>query len=83
MQDFVRVSVAEAAEQMRIGQSTFQRAVLSCERTREFVQRAIQNIQTAWIMGAQGDFALQEMQRRPFLGSRFGQEQRTVRETVA
>ncbi len=39
MQDFVRIRVANAAKQARIGQRAFERVIPPCERSGERIQR--------------------------------------------
>lgn len=71
VQDFVRIRIANAAEQVRIGQGALERVISQRERRAEFLQRAVEDIQTSRFVNPQGRFALNEVERRPFLCSRF------------
>src|ERR1041385_9000608 len=80
MQDFIRVRVANAAEQARIGERALECVILVRERMRKFRQRAVQHIESTWIMSREIFLALHQVQRRALLGSRFGEQKRSVRE---
>ena len=62
MQDFIRIRIADAAEQPRIRQASLQRVALDDQTFCEFIQDASQHIDATWIGSLQPFSALDEMQ---------------------
>src|SRR5438067_1171626 len=78
MEDFVRVGIADAAEEMRISQRPLECVVVSCEGRREFRERATEYFNTPGIDVFERVEALQQMKRRALARAGFGQEERSV-----
>ena len=78
MENFVRIGVADAAEQVWIGERALKRVIFARERFAELVETRIENFQTAGIMFPQRRFPTNQMDRCPLLGSGFGQQQRAI-----
>src|SRR5262245_16439664 len=79
MQNFVRIGIADAAEQTRIGERTLQRVVLASECIAEGLKGRIHDLESSAVERSQCAFALSEMQRSPLFRSRFRQEQSSGR----
>ena len=62
MQDFVRVGIADAAEQARVGQRAFEGVTATGKRLRKRLERAAQHFQPSRIMGDQRLCAPDQMQ---------------------
>ena len=80
VQDLVRVGVADAAEQMRIGERALQRVALAGERLVKLFARGVERLDAAGIERAQRRLAAHQLQRGALLRARFGEEQRAVLE---
>src|SRR5215510_5128698 len=63
---------------MGIGERAFQGVIFARERFAELFEACVENFQTAGIMLPQSGFAAYQVDRGPFLGSGFGQEQGAV-----
>ena len=80
VQDLVRIGVADAAEQMRIGERALERVALARQRLVKLLAGRLERLDTAGIERAQRRVAAYQLQRRPLLRARFGEEQRAVLE---
>ena len=81
MQDLVRVRVADAAEEVRIGQRALERVVLAPQRRGEVSHAAASaTSRPPGSSAASAALALHDVQRRALLRARLGQQQRAVRE---
>ena len=80
VQDLVRVRVADAVEQARIGERALHRVVLRREARRERREVRALHVEAAHVERAQRERALHAMQRRAALGAGFGERERPVRE---
>jgi len=80
VEDLVRVGVADAGEDARIGEGALERPVLGGDRPAEAVEIGPQNLQPAGIVLRQGLLAPDHVERRPFLGAHLGQQKRAVGE---
>jgi hypothetical protein len=76
VQDLVRVGVADAAQDVRIGQGALQRVALRRERSLERSEVRLQHLQAAGIEGRQRRFSRDEVERGPLLAAGFGEQQR-------
>ena len=82
MQDLVRVRVADAAEEMRIGQRALQRVVLAQRaRARSAARSASSTSRPPMSNARQRRRAVHDVQRRAPLGARLGQRERAVGES--
>src|SRR5262245_33340872 len=75
MEDLIRVRVADATEEMRIGQSTFQRVALSRKRSCKRRHVAHHHIDPARGERSKRVFSVDNMKRRPLLCGGLRQEQ--------
>ena len=81
VQDLVRVRVADAAEEVRIGQRALERVVLARERRVELLERRRRAARGRRDRArASAASPAHELQRRALLRARLGQQQRAVRE---
>ncbi len=83
MQDLVGVGVADAAEQVRVGQRALQRVVLELQAGGEGLERRVQHLEAAGVVPREARLALDQVQRGTALGTRLGQRQHAVREFEA
>jgi len=49
MQNLIGIGVANATEDMRIRQSSFERVIFTPQRQREFSRSGVQNLEPTWI----------------------------------
>ena len=75
VQDLVGISVADAAQQTRISQRPLQRMIFRREHGAERIEIRGEHINSAGVQGEQSLFPADQMQRRPALASRLGQDQ--------
>ena len=80
MEDFVRIRVTDAAEQVRIGQSALQGVVVLPERTRERVASRLEDINPARIVPLECFRTADDEERRLTLRAGFSQDERSVTE---
>ena len=80
MQDLVRVGVADAAEDVRIGQRALERVVLAHERRAEVLQRRAEHLDPARVVLRERLLAAHHVHRRAPLRAFLGEEQRPVLE---
>src|SRR5438105_3384063 len=80
MKDLVGVRVANATEQMRIGQCALERTILGGERRAKLFERRIQRFDAARIERADSVKAVDELNRRALLRARLREDQRAARE---
>ncbi len=78
MQDLVRIGVADAAEDMWIGQGALQGVVADGQAARELVERRRHYVHSARIESCEPRLALGHVQGRALLRSGFGQGQAAV-----
>src|SRR4030095_899234 len=78
MENLVGVGVADTAEQMGIGERALHCMIFARECFAELLETRIDDFQTAGIMLLQSGLSVYQVNRRAFLGPRFGQEQRTI-----
>ena len=78
MQDFVRVGVADSAEDVRIGQRSFQGVIVSLQRFRECRQIDLEHLDAPGIVLRQCLASANDMERRLTLTAGFGEQQRPV-----
>src|SRR6185503_20865622 len=78
MENLVGLRVADAAEQMRVGQRTLQRVIAAPKRFREGWQIGIDHLETAWIVLRQPCLALDDVQRRLSLRAGFREDECSV-----
>src|SRR5271163_4265989 len=70
MQNLIRIGVADAAQDSRVGQGPLERAVLRRHRGDEGLEVTVEYLDTAGVGGPQALFALNHVQRRAPLGAR-------------
>ena len=80
MQDLVAIGVADAREQVGIGQGAFHGVVADEQSRTELIEGGVERFQTTSIEFGQRVLAAQEVNRGPLLRRSFGQQQRAVRE---
>ena len=78
VQDLVRVGVADAAEDARVGECSLQGAVLRGQRGAELVQAGGEHVDAAGIDGLHAVFAPEEVKGRAPFGAGFGEDERAV-----
>ena len=78
MQDLIRIRVADSAEQMRIGERALERMTLACQQRSKCLQIGFQYFGAARIERTNAFLSAHQMQRRPPLRPRFGQEQCSI-----
>ncbi len=78
-QDLVRIGIADAAEEMRVGQGPLQGVVIPGQHRGESLKVGLENFNPARIVGSKGDQALYEMERSLFFRPGFGEHQTSVR----
>jgi len=88
VQDFVRIRVADSADQARVGKGSLECAVFKRERFAKRVEITLEDLDSSWVDLAQALFASDDMQRSAVLCAGFGQHKRAVgkiegRQTVA
>src|SRR5438552_17516252 len=79
MQNLVRIGIADAAEEPRIGERTFQRVVLAHQCIAEGLKGRIQNLESSAVKRSQCTFALSQVKGCTLFRSGFGQEQSSGR----
>src|SRR5258708_10803398 len=62
VKNLIRIRVADATEQARISQRSFESVVAPRQRPGEVIERRTKNLQSAWIERAQGLLSLHQMQ---------------------
>ena len=72
MQDFVGIRVADAAEEMRIGERSLESVVFTAERVLECGEVDGEDLEAAGILLCQRFETLKQVQRRPPLAPRLG-----------
>ena len=77
MQDLVGVRVADAAQQLRIGQRALERVVALREPLRERRKVEWRDLESAAIVLGERRFAVDDVERRAALAARLGQRQRS------
>ena len=80
VQDLVGVGVADAAEEMRIGEGPLQRVVLLHQRSSERREVGVERFEPAGLMGRQGRFAAHKVERCPLLRARLREDERAAGE---
>ena len=80
MKNLIGVGVADAAEQMRIGQRALQRVTLLLKGGCECRGIACRHFEPARVERRQRGFSLHDVQRRALLRRRFSQKQSAMRE---
>src|SRR5712692_1042881 len=80
MQDLVRIGVADAAEQTRIGERALERMVLALHAVGELLETGYEDVEAAGVHRGERRLAFDEVERSPALGARFGERERPVRE---
>ena len=76
MQNFIRVSIADTAEQPGIGECPLQSMIFTCQCFTKVFQLGMKHVERPAIERRERVFALDKMQGCAFLGARFGQKQR-------
>jgi alkanesulfonate monooxygenase SsuD/methylene tetrahydromethanopterin reductase-like flavin-dependent oxidoreductase (luciferase family) len=79
MQDFVRIGIANAAENLWVGQGALYRVIGGGQRRANNVQGTIQRLYPAGVQGVERGRTFDYMQRCAFLAARLGQGQRARR----
>ena len=77
MQDLVRIGVADAAEQPRIGERALERVVLSRQPFGERVDTRVERLQATAVERRERLGAAHEVDRRAALGARLGEHEGT------
>src|SRR5436190_4136831 len=80
MQDLVRIRVADAREDVRVGQRALERVVLTGDGAAELLRVAGEGIDPARVERLKRRLTPQEVYRRALLRARLGQRQRARRE---
>jgi hypothetical protein len=80
VQDFVRIGVADSAEEAGIGEGALERAVFCGECIAEGTQIAGEDFDSTGIDGLQAVLAGEDMQRGAMFGAGFGEYESAVRE---
>ena len=80
VQDLVGVGVADAGENVRVGERALERVALGGERGVELPRRRLERFQPARIVGGEGVGVGDRMERGALLGSRLGEHQAAPRE---
>lgn len=78
MQDLVGVSVADPAEQARIGQCPLERVVLDAESPDELRFPRVERLESPALEGGEGGLSGHQVQRSASLGAGLGEEQRAI-----
>src|SRR4029079_9084997 len=78
MKNFVGVCVADSAEQVRIGQRPLQRVIAAAQRFRKRDEIGIHYLEPTWVVRSERCLTLNDMQGCLPLGTRFGEDQRSV-----
>src|SRR5579872_5833940 len=78
VQNLVGISVANTADDSRIGQSALERAVFRGQRSAERLESAGEDINAARINGLQVLLTVENIQRGAMLAASFGEHKRTV-----
>ena len=78
MQDLVRVSVADPAEEVRVGQGALERVRLPAQRGVERGVVGLEHLESARVEPSQPVLAAHHVQRGPLLRSGLGEQQRTL-----
>jgi hypothetical protein len=79
MQDFVRIGIANAAENLWVGQGALYRVIGGGQRRANNVQGTIQRLYPAGVQGVERGRTFDNMLRCAFLAARLGQGQRARR----
>ena len=77
MENFIGVSVADAAQQVRIGEGALEGVVITRQRFTELADRRGQHFEAARIVRPERRFAANQIERRAPLRSGFGQDDRS------
>ena len=80
MQDLVRIGVADAAEQVRVGQRALDRVVLAGERIVELLERCLERLDAAGIERGKRRLTAHHLHRRALLRAGFREQQGAARE---
>src|SRR6185436_5883318 len=78
MKDLVRVGIANAAEEMGIGQRALNGMIFLFQCLGKFLEGTAEHLQAAWIERAQSILSPKHMERRPLFASCFVQEQTAI-----
>src|SRR5262245_23618398 len=78
MKNLVGVCVANATEQMRIGQRTLERVIAAPEYLRERREIGIHHLEPAPLVLGKGGFSLDNVERRLPLGTCFSEDQGSI-----
>jgi hypothetical protein len=78
MKNLVGVRVADAAEQMWVGQRTLQRVITAPERFGKRCEIDVHHLDPSWIVLSKLGLTLDDMQRRLPLGTRLGKDQSAI-----
>lgn len=76
--NFVRVGVADAGKEARVGERAFERVVGGGEARGELFESGVEDFEAAGIESCEAGFALNDVKRSAFLGAGFGPEERAV-----
>src|SRR4029077_7061426 len=79
MQDLIRIRVADATNDPRIGESSLERTVFGRKRGSKRGEIARKNVDSARVEGTQTILTRDDMQRRAAFCAGFGNHQRAVR----
>ena len=80
VEDLVGVGVADSAQDPRVGEGSFEGVALVCDCRTEVVEISVKHLETTRIVLRQGILSLDQMEGRPALRSRLGENKRAGRE---
>ena len=78
MKDLVRIRIADAAEQTRIGKRALERVIVFTQRTGEPIEIDVEHVDPARVVIVKRRASTDEKQRRLAFRSRFSEDQRAV-----
>src|SRR5439155_12065864 len=79
VQDLVRVCIADAAEEARIGERPLKRVALADERRAKVLDVRLEHLEAAGVVGLESRLATDQIERSALLRARFGDQQRPAR----
>src|SRR5215813_64384 len=79
MQDLVGVRVADAAEEVRIGERALERVVLAAESLREGLQLAADDLDSARVQRVEAGGSAHDVDARALLRAGLGEDERAAR----
>src|SRR5206468_3722962 len=75
VQDLVRICVADAAEEARVGERPLERMALADERGAKVPEVRLEDLESAGVVSVEGRLAAYDVERCAFLRAGFGDEQ--------